>query len=239
MTLYSQTVVCFVSLVIFTAHASANTRKTKAPARPAAQPFTSFRRIDSHLTTMDRDLKDLDARVNEMNSLHARVQRQRALTNFRRSATLRSLRSSSVSLLAITQALEVHYGKRRQQYGVRLFSSLHLEALHMIRSETRMDKANTVMGVKSARRRFATDMLSFILKFQAISGGYGALECGPGQWACCQPKSVGQLGVRSLQGCTWGCTASIHNCRSGCLGPRTPKNARVAANAARQNSQAR
>lgn len=239
MTLYSHAVVCFVSLVIFTAHVSANARKTRAPARPAAQPFTNFRRIDSHLTTMDRDLKDLDARVNQMNGLHARVQRQRALTSFRRSATLRSLRSSSISLLAITQALEVHYGKQRQYYGVRLFSSLHLQAMRMIRSETRMDTANSVMGVKSARRRFAADMLSFILKFQAISGGYGALECGPGQWACCQPKSDRHLGVSSIQGCTWVCAKSIHTCRSGCLGPRTPKNARVVANAARQNSQAR
>lgn len=239
MALYFQAALCFVLLPIFAGHLFGKTAKTTATDRKAALPFTSFRRIDTHLTTIDRNLKDLDAHVDEMNRLHARIERRRAFTSLRHSATLRSLHSSSASLLAITRGLELHYEKRRQRYGIRLFHPLHVQALRMVRSETRMARANTPAGVKSARRKFAADLLSFVLKFQAISGGYGALECAPGQWACCQPKSLKQLGDASLQGCTWVCTERLRTCRAGCLGPRTPKNARVVVNSARQNSRAR
>ncbi len=236
---YRQAALCFVLLPIFAGHLFGKTEKTTATNRKAALPFTSFRRIDTHLTTIDRNLKDLDAQVDEMNRLHAPIERQRAFKSLRHSATLRSLHSSSASLLAITRGLELHYEKQRQRYGIRLFRPLHLQALRMVRSQTRMASANTLVGAKSARRKFAADLLSFVLKFQAISGGYGALECTPGQWACCQPKSLKQLGEASLQGCTWICTGRLRTCRSGCLGPRTPKNARVVVNSARQNSQAR
>lgn len=238
MTSYRGILCCGLIAILITANATATTRKTRAAGARAAEPFDSFRRIDSNLTNIDRRLQQLTSRMNDAGQLHRRAERAQALTSLRRSATLRSLGTSSISLVSASRRLELHYQQRRQRYGIRIFTSLHREASSMARSEIRIAHATTMNDFRSAQRRFAADLLAFVLQFQAMSGGYGALECGPGQWACCQP-SVRKMGGSSLQGCTWLCTKSIHNCQSGCLGPRTPRNARVVANAARQNSQAR
>lgn len=229
---------CSLVLLLLTANASPNTRKVRTHGAPAAQPFTSFKRIDTHLTIIDRNLQELTSSVSDAGQLQRRGERLRALKSVRHSTPLRSLRSSSASLLAITRGLELRYSKPRQRYGARIFTSLHGEALNMVRSETRIARAITLSDLRSAQRRFSANLLAFVLQFQAVSGGYGALECGPGQWACCQP-SVRKLGSTSLRGCTWTCTKSIRSCRSGCLGPRTPKTARVVANAAKENSRSR
>lgn len=229
---------CSFILILLTANAFSSTRKARAPGAPAAQPFASFKRIDSHLTNIDRNLQELTSRIKDADRPQRRRERTHALASLRRSSTLRSLRSSSTSLLAITHTLEFHYQQQRQRYGTRIFSRMHGEALSMVHSEARITRAITISDLRSAQRSFSANLLAFVLQFQAVSGGYGALECGPGQWACCQP-SVRKLGTSSLQGCTWICTRSVRSCRSGCLGPRTPKTARVVANAAKENSRSR
>jgi hypothetical protein len=225
-------------LLLLSANASSDAPGKTSTGAPAAQPFASFKRIDSQLTMIDRNLQELASSINNADRLHRRNDRLRAVRDLRRSTALRSLRSSSASLVATSRLLEHHYKQPPQRYGTRIFGSLHREALGMTRSEGRIAHAKTVNEVRAAQRKFSANLLAFVLQFQAVSGGYGALECVPGQWACCQP-SVRRLGTSSVRGCTWICTKSVHSCRSGCLGPRTPRTARVVANSARQNSRSR
>jgi hypothetical protein len=224
-------------IVFFSGTAASSPRKRKTPARVAAQPFASFVRMDAQLTTIDRNLQELKARLNDTVQLQRR-NRAVAFRSLRRSASLRSLASSSASLKAITRNLELHFQRRRLRYGARIFGSLHREAVSMVRSDRQIARATSISSLRAAQGNYSKHLLAFILQFQAISGGYGALECGPGEWACCQP-SLKRLGSSSLHGCTWLCTRKIQTCRSGCLGPRTPKNTQVIANAARENSRAR
>jgi hypothetical protein len=227
-----------VLIVFFAGSAFSSQRKPKTSARVAAQPFASFERIDAQLTRIDRNLQKLKSYLNDTAQLQTRRNRSIGFRNLRRSVSLRSLASSSASLRGITRNLELHFERRRQRYGARIFGSLHREAVSMVRSDHQISSATTMSSFRAAQREYSKHLLAFILQFQAISGGYGALECGPGEWACCQP-SVRQLGSSSLHGCTWICTRKIRTCRSGCLGPRTPRNAQIIANAARENSQAR
>jgi len=228
---------CFVLTSIMHTDLLAATR-AKAQARVARQPFITFKAIDLQLTTIDRDLQELTASTDHAEKLHSAHQRSRAITQIRGSKTMKSLRSSAVSVLAITREVELHYRKRRQHYGVTLFKSLHTKAIRMAQSEIRIRHASKLAESKAAQKRFAADLLTFVLQFQAVSGGYGALQCGAGQWACCQPRSSGQ-GKAALAGCTWICATRRSTCRAGCLGPHVPKTAQAALNNARKNSQAK
>jgi hypothetical protein len=226
---------CFL-LLILSPNLFAAT-KTK-PIRVARQPFVSFRSIDLRLTTIDHDLQELASRIHQAGELHSAHQRSLAITHIRNSKTVRSLRKSAASVLAISREVELHYRKRRQRYGVVLFASLRGKATRMVRTEAQIGKASTIAQLSAAHKQFAGDLLTFVLQFQAVSGGYGALQCGAGEWACCQPRSTEQ-GTVTLRGCTWICTTRRSACKAGCLGPHVPKGTKAALNNARKNSQAK
>jgi hypothetical protein len=209
-------------LFAFVSSASAATKSVKRPRTTVNEPFTTFRQLDQVLTRMDRSSLDLNS---EIKNAEKQIKRQRARTvrALRHSKQMRSLFISSRSLLRTTARAEKLYSRRSQRYGRRLFRDLHAKAIKINRTLVLESRATTLSNLKAEQQRFSSALLPFVLQFQAISGGFAALRCDPGGWACCQPKVVKQTATVSAAGCTWICATQVRACRYGCLGPRTPR----------------
>jgi hypothetical protein len=136
---------------------------------------------------------------------------------------MRSLLISSLSLVKTTERAERLYTRRSQRYGRRLFRELNAKAITIRKSIVLQSRATTWESLKAEQQRFSNRLLPFVLQFQAISGGFAALRCDPGGWACCQPRTVKQSETVAARGCTWICATQVRACRYGCLGPRTPR----------------
>ncbi|HET9741709.1 MAG TPA: hypothetical protein VFQ00_03065 [Terriglobales bacterium] len=225
----------FLALILIFASAAAAAPATRHSRKTARKTnlslFATFRQIDSHLTAIDHDMQHIDSQIKQPQN-ETRRSRARVLAELRRSKQLRSLRRSSSSLLVLSSRAEARFRKSKQRYGALLFASLHRHALAMRKSERRLIQAKSWPTLQTANKAFSKDLLSFVLQFQAISGGYAALECGSGAWSCCQPKTMEQTGMNPLRGCTWLCVQRRAECRTGCLGPRTPQPPRAAVSAA-------
>jgi hypothetical protein len=196
----------------------------RPPARklsPADQPFSTFRQIDALLTRVDHDTLILRSRTRAATKLRNRKKRAHALSAAQQSAEMRDLLRSSRTLIEVSRRSEAVYKKTRKRYGTLLFRDLHRKALAIRAPIWRARQQPTLAGFQHQQRRISNTMLSFVMQFQAVSGGYGALACRPGGWSCCQPRLLTE-GGHQMRGCTWICASKSAACKGGCLGPRTP-----------------
>ncbi len=220
----SRRAVCFTNVVLLFAFFSSASAATKVVKRASTlnEPFTTFRQLDQVLTRMDSSNLDLNS---EIKNAEKQIKRQRARTLYalRHSKQMRALLISSQSLLKTTARAERLYSRHSQRYGRRLFRDLHAKAIKIRRTLVLESRATTLSNLKAEQQRFSSTLLPFVLQFQAISGGFAALRCDPGGWACCQPRVVKQSANASARGCTWICATQVRACRYGCLGPRTPR----------------
>jgi hypothetical protein len=191
----------------------------------ADEPFSTFQELDRELSTIDGDKQKLQAQLLRAAKMRSQARRTRAMNALRRSQALRDLLRSSRKLVASTTKGEALYGKRKQRYGALLFRDLRVKANAMRNPLLQEQKQSTLAGFKYEQRLFSRKLLVLITQFQAVSGGYGALACDPGGWACCQPRAVKVDGKTEIRGCTWACASVARKCRGGCLGPQTPQTA--------------
>jgi len=207
--------------------ASGPDQTTKPPhtERPSGsgQPFSTFHEMDGLLTDLDRDAQALRAETARAAKLHSRGERMRALRAAQRSSDFSDLSQCSRRLSLVSRRAEALYRKRNQGYGALLFRDLHARAAALRAPIVSERRATTLAGFTYEQDRFSKRLLSLVLQFQAVSGGYVALACKPGGWACCQPRVVKQNARAQLHGCTWACAALASACRGGCLGPKTPR----------------
>lgn len=197
----------------------ANTRKkpqTAPPKHRSSEPFASFSLLDAKLTEVDREFGTFKAEVSEGSKMLPPKKRA-ALRTLHSSKSLRDLRKSVSNLGTITVRLRSRYSG--QSYGRRISGALDRKAVTLSARMSSLSRAATWPATLARERQFDTALLSFVLQYQAISGGYAALACSPGDWTCCQPKNVPTKGSAPIAGCTWLC-AKKRNCHGGCLGPR-------------------
>ena len=149
-------------------------------------------------------------------------ERSRAYKQLRRSRALREIRATAASIRLSTRTLSARERIRRSSYGRVAFRGLDRRAVAMNRSLRALATAKTAGQSRARLKGVSRAMIALVLHFQAVSGGYGALRCSPGDWTCCHPKPVQVKGRRTMKGCRWVCVEKAARCRSGCLGPRTP-----------------
>jgi hypothetical protein len=208
-------------LVIYPAgllHAAEPPRSTTAPG----EPFASFRILDSQLFLLDAQFHQLKSDGESIQKLRSAKERRRAYHELRRSKALREIRSTAGSIRMSTHALRSQERIRRSPYGRVAFRGLDRRALAMKRSLQALATAKNARQTRTRLKGVSRAMIALVLHYQAVSGGYGALRCGPGGWTCCHPKPVQAKGKPALNGCRWVCVEKAARCRSGCLGPRTP-----------------
>jgi len=189
------------------------------------EPFSTFEEIDRELSTIDREKQKLQAQLVRAEKMRSQARRVRTANALRRSQALRNLLRSSRRLVAVTTKGEALYEKRKQRYGARLFRDLRMRTNAMRNPLLQEQGQSTLDGFKYEHRLFSQKLLALITQFQAVSGGYGALACDPGGWACCQPRTVKPDGRTQIRGCAWACASVARKCLGGCLGPQTPQTA--------------
>lgn len=183
-----------------------------------SEPFASFGLMDARLTQISKVLPRLSADIPKASKSSAHA----APVNSAMVQDVEELRSAVSSIQSTTKKLQAHYGAQRQKYGVLIFSQLARKSDAMQNELNLISKAKSPETVQSALRKFSRAMLAFVLQFQAVSGGYRALNCQPGSWSCCRPRKINIGRDERFFGCKWNCTKRRARCRAGCLGPRMP-----------------
>lgn len=186
------------------------------------EPFNSFRSLDAQLSLLDGQFSHVKSETEKIKKIRSAKRRAKAYRNLRRSKSVNEIRSTVSSIKATTRVLASRHRMRKSRYGRVLSRALSRRATAMSRSLNRIRAARTSQQTRSSLQEFSRTMLAFVMQFQAVSGGYGALQCSPGSWTCCSPKKVQAKGAAALNGCRWVCAKRPRRCRSGCLGPRIP-----------------
>jgi len=210
--------------MVSTAMAASVPAKRQSPPKSAIAsdvPLLLFQSIDRRLTLLDQDNRSLQLASNAVPTAHARIHTKGTRQAFAHAREGRERLRTVNQLLAISSRAERTYRSRRQEYGARLFRDLHAKLAPLQSRVLRARHASTIAQSQRDERLINMSLLSVINQFQAISGGYSALACRPGTWACCQPKLMRE-GNSTVRGCSWSCAVKLKACRGGCLGPRTP-----------------
>lgn len=204
------------------------------PARPQSEsdlPLAVFQRIDKRLTALDADNQALRIERKRIESVDGLSRRERMLHQVQRSSQSSERLRTVNQLAAISSRAEGTYKGRHQEYGGRLFRDLHTKIVALRKPLARSQTANTTSAFDRNEKLVDARMLSVVMQFQAISGGYAALACRPGTWACCRPR-ITKDDKLEVRGCSWSCASKLTACRGGCLGPRIPNTVVAVKNAA-------
>jgi hypothetical protein len=177
-------------------------------ARAAAEPFATFHLLDRQLSVLEVQSAALRKTLDSPQTGNVNSARRA------RSKAVREMRQTLAKIRKMSLRLRRRY--RRKAFAARLFGRLQARAvsveagLKMLISARRPDRART--AASEVDRRIVT----LGLQYNAITGGYAALSCTPGQWTCCEPKPQGEA---ASEACRWICTKQVQSCR-GFAGPR-------------------
>lgn len=180
------------------------------------EPFDSFRTIDDKLTSLNRQLQTLK---NSVEALPKAPAAQNGSSRPWRAPTLK-MQTSAKAILSRSRKLQRLYRRRKQRFGVKSFKILSERAAALLTSLRAISKAHALEQARRGVSDLDGRVLSLILEYQAISGGYGGLRCRSGAYACCEPKENQETGAPA-SACSWKCVEAPRQCRAGFLGPRT------------------
>jgi len=185
------------------------------------EPFQSFRTIDGKLTLLNNQVLELTNTVDHLKNTSPKHGRgARSAPPWARQ--IRQMRRPVFTIQVITARLRSMYRRRHQPFGIRVFSTLHKKAITVDRRLEAVGKAQDAGTAKNSVADLKQAVLALVLQFQAASGGYGALHCSPGMWACCEPKKrEAGIGAAPEGACKWTCAQRTRQCTTGFLGPRT------------------
>jgi hypothetical protein len=193
-----------------------------APAKPTPQnakasseePFRSFRMLDAKLTLLTNQQAALKPAFNPVQSGSGSTTAQPG----RRTEAARSMNFTAAEIASIAGRLERLYEGRHQRFGVQTFRLIRIKAQEVQRDLSAVAKAQTGGALDLTMKRLDERIVSLVVHFQAVSGGFGAVRCSPGAWTCCQPKRSKDPLQKEQIACMWGCVPRADRC-TGFLGP--------------------
>lgn len=215
------TLLCIATVVASAATIHSKRASLRKTSTASDAPLTLFQSIDKRLTAIDTDDQKLQASMHKIEDARGVARQKQLVRHLQHSKQQRDRLQTVNQLLAISSRAERRYRNQRQAYGAALFRDFHARVSSVRTALLRTQKAPTIPAWSRGEKLVNTHMLSVITQFQAISGGYVALACHPGSWACCRPRTD-RDGKVIVRGCTWSCTSKLAACRGGCLGRRTP-----------------
>jgi hypothetical protein len=151
-------------------------------------------------------------------------QQQASLTEEKassRAIAARSMRRTTASIERTALRLQSFYDRRHQKFGARMFRLVRLRAAAVRGSVDSFERAHSPGARRGELNTLNTRMLALVTQFQAASGGYSALRCGPNEWTCCSPKRKQDLRPGESLACRWICVSKPGAC-TGFRGPRVP-----------------
>jgi hypothetical protein len=209
----------FASIAVAALPASLAAAPAPAPQRMTAaeqEPFHSFRLIDAKLTLLSKQLGALKTAVSGSDDVSSGG---RNFASGSVTAILTQMSSTTIGIEGITGRLQRLYQNRHEPFGVRMFGILRSRAQAVQRAIRSLRRARMQSDAARAEKSLDEHMVSFIVQFQAASGGYGATHCPSKTRICCQPKRSRDLQSGEQAACKWLCVSSTPACR-GFLGPR-------------------
>jgi hypothetical protein len=167
------------------------------------EPFRSFRMLDAKLSLL----------TNQQDALKA------SSSVSRQTEAAGRMNSTAAEIGSIARRLERLYEGRHQRFGVQTFRLIRIKAQEIQRDLSAVTKAQMGGALDLAIKRLDERVVSLVVQFQAVSGGYGAVRCSPDTWTCCQPKRSKDPLQSEQMACMWGCVPRADRC-TGFLGPR-------------------
>jgi hypothetical protein len=108
-------------------------------------------------------------------------------------------------------ALRLQRRYRGNPFGRRLFGRLRARAASVQSALRVVRSADNPARARAAASEVDDRIVALGLQYNAITGGYAALHCKSGEWACCEPKRQGE--ASSPDACRWLCTQQAKRCR--------------------------
>jgi hypothetical protein len=199
-----------VALAIYCPLLRSQSRVAPGPAISRYEPFRSFGLLDRQLTVLQ----------SQQHSLQIALAKSESSTGQPPWAVAAgAIRKTAVSLEGITSHSQRLYRLRSRPYGVRLFRILQTRIENIRRGASAIESTPNRDVAKAGEQELNNQVLSLIVQFQAISGGYGATRCARRSWVCCEPKRRSDLAPGEEAACRWICVQRSQRC-TGLLGPR-------------------
>ena len=172
---------------------------------PREEPFDSFRRLDSELSTLQNQFTEVRRGV----QMGAPAESKQWLD------AVHATEKTTSSIATVVRKLVVRYRRVHRRFGVKVFTRLQLRtssvrlALTRLENSGRMEKTKAADDVSGA-------ILGLIRQYQAVSAGYEKTHC-KRKLPCCVPR---KLDPDSSPGCKWECVQNPATCKRGFLGSR-------------------
>ena len=177
-------------------------RSRASKTHAGSEPFATFHLLDRQLSLLGRQSAVLQKTVSSPQPGNSK-----AAKTWRKAATDMGQTVNRIQKLA--HSLQRRY--RGKPFARRLFGRLSARAasvqsvLRVVRSADSPVRASTAASEVDKR------IVALGLEYNAITGGYAALQCAPGEWTCCEPKRQGE--ASSPDACRWLCTKKAQRCR--------------------------
>ena len=181
-------------------------------ARAGSEPFATFHLLDQRLSILGQQSATLQKTLNSPQSENVKS----ASPAWRSTATQMGHTLEAIKKLALR--LQRRYHKR--PFGSRLFGRLRTRASSVESALKIIRSADTPARASPAASDLDKRILALGLQYNAITDGYAALHCAPGEWTCCEPKR--QQEAAPPDACHWLCTKQPQRCR-GFVGARAAR----------------
>ena len=177
-------------------------RSRASKTHAGSEPFATFHLLDRQLSLLGRQSAVLQKTVSSPQPGNSK-----AAKTWRKAATDMGQTVNRIQKLA--HSLQRRY--RGKPFARRLFGRLSARAASVQSVLRVVRSADSPVRASTAASKVDKRIVSLSLQYNAITGGYAALHCAPGEWTCCEPKRQGE--ASSPDACRWLCTKKAQRCR--------------------------
>ena len=177
-------------------------RSRASKTHAGSEPFATFHLLDRQLSLLGRQSAVLQKTVSSPQPGNSK-----AAKTWRKAAT--DLGQTVNRIQKLAHSLQRRY--RGKPFARRLFGRLSARAASVQSVLRVVRSADSPVRASTAASKVDKRIVSLSLQYNAITGGYAALHCAPGEWTCCEPKRQGE--ASSPDACRWLCTKKAQRCR--------------------------
>jgi hypothetical protein len=201
---YAHALLVWLGIFSCGAYASMVMDRPRLPKTHAgAEPFATFHLLDRQLSLLGRQSSVLQKTVSSPQAPNLKATKP---------AWRNAAREMGQTVKAVEKlALRLQRRYRGKPFARRLFRRLHARATSVESALRVVRSADSPVRASAAASEVDKRIIALGLQYNAITGGYAALHCAPGEWTCCEPKRQGE--ASSPDACRWLCTKEAQRCR--------------------------
>jgi hypothetical protein len=200
-----------LSLLICGAPASTMMDHWRTAKMGAAEPFATFHLLDRQLSMLGQQSAALQKTV-----------RSPQVASAKTGPAWRSVARQMGETVATVERLVLRLRRRYRSkpFATRLFRHFLTRAASVRSALNAVSSADNTTRAGPAALEVDKRIVALGLEYNAITGGYAALKCAPGEWTCCEPKRGS--GAAPADACRWTCRKHANRC-GGFVGARAAR----------------